>query len=101
VEEYLSTDFSIAKNDLKIQGNGIAECYVLLKEGDQTIPITQLSLFFVDKEQLFTEFNSLLKALNLKKKDNMVRTILRQYCTDVYGMIDSVTLEATLTDYLR
>ena len=101
VEEYLSTGFSIAKNDLKIQGNRITECYVLLKEGNQIVPITRLSLFFVEKEDLFNEFDSLLKALNLMKKDNMARTILRQYCTDVYGIIDSVTLEATLTDYLR
>ena len=101
VEEYLSTDFSIAQNDLKLQGNGITECYVLLKEGNQIIPVTQLSLFFVDKTQLFTEFNSLLKALNLKKKDNTVRAVLRQYCTDVYGMIDGGTLEATLIEYLR
>jgi hypothetical protein len=101
VEEYLSTGFSIAKSDLKIQGNRITECYVLLKEGNQIVPITRLSLFFVEKKDLFNEFDSLLKALNLMKKDNMARTILRQYCTDVYGIIDSVTLEATLTDYLR
>jgi len=102
VEEYLSTDFSITKNDLKFQGNGIVECYVLLKEGNQTIPVTQLSLFFVDKMQLFEEFNSLLKALNQKKGEkNAVRKILRQYCTDVYGMIDGATLEATINDYLK
>jgi len=101
IEEYLSTDFSIVRNDLKMQGNGIAECYVLLMESNQTIPVTQLSLFFVDKKQLFAEFNSLLKALKLKKKDAKVRAVLRQYCTDVYGMIDGVILETTLTDYLK
>ena len=101
VEEYLSTDFSIDKNNLKLQGNRITECYVLLKDGNQSFPITQLSLFFVDKPQLFGEFDSLLKALNIRKSENATRTILRQYCTDVYGMIDSGTLEATLNDYLR
>ena len=101
VEEFLSPDFSIAKSDLKIQGNRITECFVLIKDGNQTIPVTQLSLFFVDKPQLFKEFDSLMKALNLKKGENATRTILRQYCTDVYGMIDSGTLEATLIDYLR
>ena len=101
VEEFLSTDFSIDKNNLKLQGNRITECYVLLKEGNQTYPITQMSLFFVEKPQLFDEFDSLLKALTLKKEDNATRTILRQYCTDVYGMIDNGTLEATLNDYLR
>jgi len=102
VEEYLSTDFSIAQSDLKLQGNGISECYVLLKEGAQTIPVTQLSLFFVEKTQLFDEFNSLLKALNQKKVDkNAVRKIVRQYCADVYGMIDSAILEETINDYLK
>ena len=102
IEEYLSSDFSIVKNDLKLQGNGITECFVLLKEGNRTIPVTQLSLFFVDKIQLFNEFNSLLKALNQKKDDkNVVRTVLRQYCTDVYGMIDSDILKATIDDYLK
>jgi len=102
VEEFISTDFSISKNDLKLQGNGVAECYLLLMEGAQTIPITQLSLLFIDKTQLFDEFNSLLKALNQKKNDkNTIRKILRQYCTDVYGMIDGATLETTINDYLK
>ena len=102
VEEYLSTDFSIAKSNLKLEGNGITECYVLLRDGNQTIPVTQLSLFFVDKTQLFDEFNSLLKALNQKKGEkSAVRRILRQYCADVYGMIDGSTLEATINDYLK
>ena len=101
VEEYISTDFTISRNDLKIQGNRIPECYVLLREGDNTIPVTQMSLFFVEKTQLFDEFNSLLKALNQTKKDkNAVREILRQYCTDVYGMIDRSTLETTINDFL-
>jgi len=102
IEEYLSTDFSIVKSDLKLQGNRIIECYVLLKEGDRTIPVTQLSLFFVEKMQLFNEFNSLLKALNQKKDDkNAVRIVLRQYCTDVYGMIDNDILKSTIDDYLK
>jgi len=101
VEEILSTDFSIDKSNLILQGNRITECYVLIREGNQNIPVTQLSLFFVDKPQLFAEFESLLKALNLRKSENATRTILRQYCTDVYGMIDSGILEATLNEYLR
>ena len=101
VEEYISTDFTISKNDLKMQDNRISECYVLLKEGDKTIPVTQMSLFFVDKTQLFDEFNSLLKALSQTKNDkNKVRETLRQYCTDVYGIIDRSTLETTINDYL-
>ena len=101
VEEYLSGDFSIVKNDLKLQDNRISECFVLLMEGDRTIPVTQLSLFFVDKKQIYNEFDSLLKALNLRKSGNATYTILRQYCTDVYGMIDNITLEATINEYLR
>jgi hypothetical protein len=101
VEEYFSTDFSISKNDLTTEGNRISECFVLLKDGDTTIPVTQLSLFFVDKTQLFDEFNSLLRALNQPKNDkNKAREILRQYCTDVYGMIDRNTLESTINDFL-
>ena len=101
VEEYVSADFTISKDDLKIQGNRISECYILLKEGDETIPVTQMSLFFVDKAQLFVEFDSLLKALDQTKNEkNKVRDILRQYCTDVYGMIDRTTLETTMNDYL-
>jgi hypothetical protein len=101
VEEYVSTDFTISRNDLKMQGNHISECYVLLKEGDKTIPVTQMSLFFVDKPQLFGEFQSLLKALNQTKNDkNKVREILRQYCTDVYGVIDRSILETTINDFL-
>ena len=53
VEEYVSTDFSISQKDLKMQGNRISECFVLLKDGDTTVPVTQMSLFFVAKPQLF------------------------------------------------
>ena len=101
VEEYISSDFTIAQKDLKMQGNKITECFVSLKEGDKIMPVTQMSLFFVDKMQLFDEFNALLKALNQKKSErNTVRTVLREYCTDVYGMIDRNTLETVINDYL-
>ena len=99
IEEYLSTDFSISKNDLKIQGNKIAECFVFLKEGEKTNPVTNLSLFFVEKEQLFAEFDSLLKALNQKGNNSVTRDIIIRYCTDVYGMIDRSTLETTINDF--
>ena len=101
VEEYISTDFTISKNDLKIQGNRISECFVLLKEGNTTIPVTQMSLFFVDREQLFEEFHSLLNALHQNRDDkNTVRDILRHYCTDIYGTIDDRALEKVINDYL-
>ena len=101
VEQSVLTDLTIAKTDLKIEGNRISECYVLLKDGEKLIPVTQLSLFFVDKPQLFGEFRSLLKALNQPKSDKKkVRELLRQYCTDVYGMIDRNVLEDTINDYL-
>jgi hypothetical protein len=102
VEEYVSTDFSISKNDLKIQGNKINECFVLLKQGDKIEDVKAISLFFVDKPQLHREFNSLLKALNQNKSDkNASREIIRQYCTDVYGMIDRNTLDATINEFLK
>ena len=61
-----------------------------------------MSLFFVDETQLFNEFNSLLKALNQKKEEKIkVRKILRQYCSDVYGVIDGGTLDATIDGFLK
>lgn len=102
VEEYLSTDFAISQSNFNLQGDRITECYVLLKDGNQTHWVTTLSLFFVDKARLFDEFNSLLKAFNQKKTDNSaVRNILRQYCTDIYGKIDATVLEATLNEYMK
>ena len=101
VEEYISSDFTILKNDLKIKGAGIPECYILLREGDKTVAVTTISLFFVEKAQLFDEFSSLLKALNqTNTDDNATRTVIRQYCTDVYGMIDRTALETSINDFL-
>ena len=103
VEDYLAPNFTINKNALKMKGNKIAECYVMYKDKNQTIPVTvtQVSLFFVDKAQLYAEFDSMLKAMNQSKKDkNTARETLRQYCTDVYGLIDRAVLESTINDYL-
>ena len=101
IEEYISSNFTIARDDLKLQGNGIAECFILLKEGNSVVPVTLISLFFVEKNQLFREFDSLLNAMNQRKEDiDATIGILRQYCTDVYGMIDRNTLESTINDYL-
>jgi hypothetical protein len=101
VKEYISPDFSISQTDLKLEGNRISECFLLIMEGENTIPVLQLSLFFVDKEQLFDEFSSLLKAMNLSKKDKTkAREIIREYCTDVYGMIDGPTLDDTINKFL-
>ena len=101
VEECALSNFTVVKKGLKIQGNHIAECFVLLKDGEQIIPITQISLYFVDRIQLFREFDSLLKALNQKKTEkDLVGEILRQYCTDVYGNIDRTTLERAIDEYL-
>jgi hypothetical protein len=102
VEEYISTDFSISKNDLKLQGNKIDECFVVLKEGDVTEDVKAISLVFVDKPQLFGEFSSLLNALEQNNSDkNVKRETIRQYCTDVYGMIDRNTLDTTINDFLE
>ena len=101
VEEYISTDFTIDKKDLKIQGNGIPECFVLLREGRDTVAVTQMSLFFVEEAQLFREFDSLLKAMNQTKDEkDTTLVILRQYCADVYGVIDRTMLETTINNYL-
>ena len=101
IEEYVSTDFKISKDKLKLQGNGLKECVVYLKEGDKEIPVTTLSLIFTEKEQLFKEFASLLTALNKATESNSKkRDALNQYCLDIYGMIDRNTLETTINDFL-
>ena len=104
VEEYVSTDLTINKKDLKMQGAGISECFVILRENGHSTPVTQMSLFFVEKKQLFGEFDALLTALNInRKKDdkNTTSDVLRQYCEDIYGTIDYATLEKTITEYLK
>ena len=104
VETYISSDLSISKSSLNMQGSYIPECYVSLRDGDKETPVTQLSLFFVEKDELFREFNSLLKALDINKKQKqnnaVVRETLRQYCTDVYGVIDSKVLESIINDFI-
>ena len=101
IEEFLSTDFTIDRSKLKFQGRGISECFVMLVEGNNILPVTQLSLFFVEKEQLFNEFDAYLKVLNLRKTESSVRDVLRQYCFDVYGKIDRNTLDTVINDFLE
>jgi len=101
-EEFTSTDFRISKNDLKIQGERITECHILLREGDITIPITTLTLFFVDEKQLFQEFEAILNAIGQKKVvNNEIREFLSDYCSDVYGMIDVRVLFTAINDFLE
>jgi len=102
VNEHILTDFTINKDDLLTQGDKISECFVLLKEGNAITHVTQTSIFFVEKEQLFREFDSLLNAISQNRNErNAVREILRQYCTDVYGIIDRTVLEATINEFLN
>jgi len=102
VEEYISNELTIDQSNLKLEGSGIAECYLLLKDGDETIHVTQVALNFVSKPQLFKEFDSLLKATKQKKSlDDATIEFLKQYCTDVYGVIDKVSLEKTIDEYLQ
>ena len=102
VVDYISTDFSISKNDLKIQGMGIAECFIyLINEKGELLPVTQLSLHFVEKDVILAEFNALLKALNQEKvNNNTTRETLRHYCADVYGVIDRNTLEKLIDEFI-
>ena len=101
VEDCTLSNFTITKKGLKMKGNHIAECYVLLKDNEHTYTATQIALFFVDKTQLYREFDSLLKALHQKKTEkDSAGDILRQYCTDVYGNIDRTSLEKAINEYL-
>ena len=100
IEEFLSPDFVIYRDKLKFQGRGISECFILLVEGDRSAPVTQLSLFFVEKEQLFAEFDALLNAFSQCKSDNTTRDVLRQYSFDVHGKIDRNSLDAAINEFL-
>ena len=103
VVEYIARDFIINKSDLKILGSSISECFVyLIQENGEVLPVTQLTLFFVEKDVLLAEFEALLKALKHEKVyDSSTRDILRNYCADVYGVIDRNTLELIIDDFFK
>lgn len=99
-KEDISPDFIITqKADARQQGNTVK---LLLKNGNDTVKITRISLFFIDETRLIGEFDALLQALG-KKKENIspVHSILREYCADVYGTIDEGVLEKTIRRYLK
>jgi len=101
IEEYVSSDFTIDRDKLTVHGNRVSECFLLLREGAQNTPVTQVTITFVEKEQLFREFNSLLNAMDQSKTETgAVRAMLRQYCADVYGVIDGHSLEASINEFL-
>jgi len=102
IEEYVSQDFTILKNNLKLQGNIIPDCSILLREGDNTVSLTKLLIRFIDEENLVIEFDVLLKALDHQKSvNNETRDILYDYCNNIYGIIDPAVLFTVINDFLE
>lgn len=101
--EMKSEDFSIGKAALKLDDptdNRIDECFVLLDDGKSPVPVTQITLFFVEENRLLDEFAALLQALDIKKRDTPAnRNILKQYCMDIYGTIDGMELNRIIGKY--
>lgn len=101
VEEYILPDFEISKKMLNLTGSIIRECYILMKEENKMVPVTQIMLSFVEQDRLFKEFDTLLSALNIDKKSPDAHQELHHYCNDVYGIIDRKVLEQTIDQFFK
>jgi hypothetical protein len=74
----------------------------MLVEGETVMPVTQVALCFIDEKNLFQEFSAWLNALKIKKSNSAeVRRELRQYCRDVYGMMDNTNLNDAIARFLK
>jgi hypothetical protein len=105
VKEVFLDDFTIRKDDLDMENPvqpRINECFLLLNNDRDMLPITQISLFFIDEKRLFEEFSAFLKALDIPKQDTPKnRQILKQYCLDIYGTIDEKNINHSLLNYFN
>ncbi|MDR2040021.1 MAG: caspase family protein [Bacteroidales bacterium] len=78
----------------------IDECFVLLREGEVSMPVKQVKLYFLSEKVLFAEFAALLSALDMSGKDTPEgRRELKQYCLDVYGTIDEQQLNRSISRF--
>ncbi|MDR1863984.1 MAG: hypothetical protein LBR08_00240 [Bacteroidales bacterium] len=96
-------DFTLSRAALNLadRRTEIKECFVMLDNGKETLPVTRICLIFVDEDRLPKEFAALLSALNIKKAntaDN--QRLLQQYCLDVYGNIDRKSLNDAIDRFL-
>ena len=99
IRELIFDDFVIRQSDMGL--TQINECFILLREGEKVTPVTQIALCFVDEQNLKQEFTALMSALNIKKSSTAeARKELRQYCRDVYGVMDSSHLNDVINRFL-
>ena len=92
-------DFVIRQN--VIDAMEIEECFILLRDGDRVMPVTNVALVFLNEKDLHQEFAILLSAKNIKKSSSAeARKELRQYCRDVYGVMDVRNMEDVINRFL-
>jgi len=99
IKEVISGDFVIRQSDFG--RTQINDCSILLREGENMTPVTQATLCFIDEQNLYQEFTAYLNALNIQTdKTSEVRRELRQYCRDVYGVMDNNRLNEVIARFL-
>ena len=99
IKEVISGDFVIRQSDMG--RTQIDNCSILLREDEKITPVTQVTLCFIDEQKLYQEFTAYLNALNIQTdKTSEVRRELRQYCRDVYGVMDTNRLNDVIARFL-
>ena len=99
IREVTSSDFVIRQSDMGL--TQIDECFILLREGEKVTPVTQVAFFFLNEKSLHQEFGAWLSAMNIKKSNSAeARRELRQYCRDVYGLMDNSNLNDVVNRFL-
>jgi hypothetical protein len=92
-------DFVIRQN--VIGSSQVNECFILLREDEKITPVTEIALWFVNEQNLFQEFTTWLNVKNIKKSSSAdARKELRQYCRDVYGVMDNNNLNDVINRFL-
>ena len=100
-QEVVSADFVINKNNFG-EHSQINDCLIMLREGDTTTPITTVTLLFVEEQNLHQEFAAWLNGLGRPlEMDFEIHDELKQYCRDVYGVIDNEILNRVINNFLR
>jgi hypothetical protein len=99
IRDVTFNDFVIRQSDLG--STQINECFILLREGEKVTPVTEVALIFVNEKDLHKEFATWLNAMNIKKSSSAeARKELRQYCRDVYGVMDNSNLNDVVNRFL-
>ena len=99
IRDVTFSDFVIRQN--VIGSSQIDECFILLREDEKITPITSVALFFLNEKNLYQEFATWLDVKNIKKSNSAeARKELRQYCRDVYGVMDNSNLNDVVNRFL-